>query len=52
MVDLSFEFNDPCTTIPPVEYGGNEARLADFEEMVRSLQESKPLEPLCTIFGM
>lgn len=34
MVDLSFEFNDPCTTIPPVEYGGNENLLADFEEMV------------------
>lgn len=34
MVDMSFEFDDLCTTIPPVEYGGSEVLLDDFAAVV------------------
>ena len=35
MVDMFFEFTELCTTIPPLEYGGNEALLEYFESKVK-----------------
>lgn len=34
MVDMFFEFSDLCTTIPPLEYGGNEVLLEYFASKV------------------
>lgn len=34
MVDMYFEFTDLCTTIPPLEYGGNEVLLEFFASKV------------------
>lgn len=35
MVDMFFEFTELCTTIPPLEYGGNEVLLDYFAAKVR-----------------
>lgn len=35
MVDMFFEFTELCTTIPPLEYGGNEVLLEYFESKVK-----------------
>lgn len=35
MVDMFFEFTELCTTIPPLEYGGNEALLEYFASKVK-----------------
>lgn len=34
MVDMFFEFTELCTTIPPLEYGGNEVLLETFAAKV------------------
>lgn len=41
MVDMSFEFTELCTTIPPLEYGGNENLLVYFAAKVNRA----PLKP-------
>lgn len=41
MVDMSFEFTELCTTIPPLEYGGNENLLKYFTAKVNRA----PLNP-------
>ena len=35
MVDMFFEFTELCTTIPPLEYGGNEVLLDYFASKVK-----------------
>lgn len=35
MVDMFFEFTELCTTIPPLEYGGNENLLEYFASKVQ-----------------
>lgn len=42
MVDMFFEFHDLCTTIPPVEYGGNEDLLETFATKVLQLRWMTP----------
>lgn len=34
MVDMFFEFTELCTTIPPLDYGGNEVLLDYFASKV------------------
>lgn len=41
MVDMNFEFTELCTTIPPLEYGGNENLLKYFAAKVNRV----PLNP-------
>lgn len=55
MVDMYFEFTELCTTIPPLEYGGNELLLETFASKVRkkggSLLSRLPDEIHCGMFS-
>lgn len=42
MVDMFFEFLRLCTTIPPVEYGGNEDLLETLATKVPQLRWTIP----------
>ena len=41
MVGMQFDFTELCTTIPPLEYGGNEILLEDFASKVQVLHQKK-----------
>ena len=47
MVDMFFEFTELCTTIPPLEYGGNEVLLDYFASKVTRC-ETKPWKKCCS----
>ena len=46
MVDMYFEFTELCTTIPPLEYGGNEVLLEYFASKVPKCATSLRMQAL------
>lgn len=48
MVDMFFEFTELCTTIPPLEYGGNEVLLDYFASKVKRCVRYQSRKNFCS----
>ena len=52
MVGMHFDFTELCTTIPPLEYGGNEVLLDAFASKVQMFDASDRSSILTTVHDL